>query len=431
MKYFLFLFLLLACEEPYNECNMTISDASEIQFWPVGTPSFNLEEEGYTDHYCFNQKFLCTGNRRFQGIDTEDINPYLIGFDEQGDEIFNQAYIKSSNLFLQPLADGVDDDWIADSSVHQPWTTGAAPSITISSPSGRSAYFLLKIYGAESMTDYAFDYSILRGISGTGQITLYVIDQAYYDAGGIGSPLGGFSLSTTNGTFVEEGTFNFTGVAGVPAYFMVLVYNNTGTTSAEINSIDLVGGSESSLFTYNLTMNPYDNSMCDKKVQFKIFDGDDPETDTELYYSDPVYFPSVWANTNHSGRVVIQFKSVVNFAGLIYNESSEYFSIELDGRFRKGKLVTAQKSLELSNVVLNLATSVKAQKVLTIDDVPDYMHKKITLGLAHTATGTVLVNDLEISVEEGYEEGDRPGTYPLTPAEIVLTDKNYYKHNIL
>jgi len=191
---------------------------------------------------------------------------------------------------------------------------------------------------------------------------------------------------------------------------------------------------------YSLSMTPSDESMCDKKIQFKIYTGTE-ETDgeldithedsEELFYSDFIDFVSSWANGPNSGRVDIQYRSIQNFAGLLYDSESEYFQIQLEGRFRKERKITEEKALELTEMVLNTAASVKKQRKLTIDDVPDYMHTKICLILAHAASGTVLVNGMEISKEEAYEEGERPETYPLTPAEIWLTDKNYYKHNVI
>ena len=424
MRKILILFLLLGCQEPdYKKCNMAlvISDASEIQFWATGTNSFNLEQMGFTDDYCFHQKFKCSGTRRFQGYEvTSDNDYYLIGFDKDGEEIFNEQFVKTSNLFLQALEDGVNDPI----GVGTNWTLGATPNVSIASALASSKFFYLKLYGAEASTNYSFTFDILRAISGVGQVNIYVVDQNYFDTG-LGSPLGSYTLAA------DTGTYDYTGVATVPAYIAVEVFNTSGTTDATINALDLVGQPDSQVFKHSLSMVPSDESMCDKFVTFKIFDGPDAETDDEIYYTDAVEFVTTWDNSSYDGRVVIQYKSVQNFADILYDESSEYFQIELTGRFRKERKQTAQKSLELTEMVLNTASSVKKQRKLTLDDLSDYMHTKVTLILAHAASGSVLVDGMEISVEESYEEGDRPETYPLTPAEVWLTDKDYYKHNVI
>jgi len=423
MKKILILFLLLGCQEPDNSCNMAlvVSDASEIQFTPTGQSSFNLEQMGFTDDYCFHQRFLCSSERKFQGYEVDvDNDYYLIAFDEAGVELYNEMFVKTSNLFLQALEDGINDPI----GVGTNWTLGAAPTVSIASALASSKFFYLKLSGAQASTDYSFTFDILRAISGTGQVNVYVVDQNYFDTG-LGSPLGSYTLVS------DTGQFDYTGVATVPAYIAIEVFNTSGTTSATINEFDLVGQPDSQVFKHSLSLTPSDESMCDKFVTFKIFNGPDTETDDEIYYSDSVEFVSVWENSNSSGRVVIQYRSIQNFAGLLYDSTSEYFSIELEGRFRKERKVTAQKSLELTEMVLNTAASVKKQRKLTLDDVPDYMHTKINLILAHAASGSVLVDGQEISVEESYEEGDRPETYPLTPADVILTIKDYYKHNVI
>jgi len=376
---------------------------------------------GFTDDYCFHQKFLCSSERKFQAYEVDvDNDYYLIAFDEDGVELYNDMFVKTSNLFLQALEDGINDPI----GIGTNWTLGIAPTVSISSALASSKFFYLKLSGAEASTDYSFTFDILRAISGTGQVNIYVVDQNYFDTG-LGSPLGSYTLAA------DTGQFDYTGVATVPAYIAIEVFNTLGTTAATINEFDLVGQPDSQVFKHSLSLTPSDESMCDKFVTFKIFNGPDPETDDEIYYSDSVDFVSTWANSSSSGRVVIQYRSIQNFAGLLYDSTSEYFSIELEGRFRKERKVTAQKSLELTEMVFNTAASVKKQRKLTIDDVPDYMHTKINLILAHAASGSVLVDGQEISIEESYEEGDRPETYPLTPAEVQLTIKDYYKHNVI
>src|SRR5688572_12379699 len=342
MRFLILCLLLYGCTPD----TMIISDASEIQFTATGQSSFNLETMGFTDDYCFHQKFLCTSQRRFQGYGADDLDAYLIAFDEDGAVLFNEAYTKSTNLFLQALIDGVNDPL----GVGTAWTLGAAPTVSVSGALGSSMLYYLKIYGAETLTDYDFLLDITRSISVTGQINIYIVDQNYYDTG-LGSPLGSFAMSA------DVQTYSYTGVAGVPAYLAVEVFNTSGTTSALINSIAWDGAAETLITTYSLEMTPSDESMCDKKVQFKIFDGNDPETDDELFYSDFIDFVSTWANSPSSGRILIQYKSIQNFADLIYNSTSEYFNIELEGRFRKERKITAQKTLELTEMVLNTAAS--------------------------------------------------------------------------
>lgn len=409
---------------------MTISDASEIQFWPVGETSFNLETEGYTDDYCFHQKFLCTGQRRFQGVDADGIQRdyWLLGFDEDGDEVFNEQFEidqESEDAFENlPFVDWVN----VPSGDGFPWTIDSTPSVTVSSGGFNTSDRL-----STPIEDIiAGTYTINYDLTISGSTTSIVLD---FRKSGIS--VGNATLSLASGSHVGSTSITLTDSPDeFRVYFSKLL---TGSRTLTLNnpfSMNIGTGP----VKYSLAMTPSDESMCDKKIQFKIYTGTD-ETDgelditdedsEELFYSDFVDFVSTWANGPDSGRVDIQYRSIQNFAGLLYDSESPYFQIQLEGRFRKERKITEEKSLELTEMVLNTAASVKKQRKLTIDDVPDYMHTKICLILAHAASGSVLVNGMEISKEEAYEEGERPESYPLTPAEIWLTDKNYYKHNVI
>jgi len=119
--------------------------------------------------------------------------------------------------------------------------------------------------------------------------------------------------------------------------------------------------------------------------------------------------------------------------GLIYDDNSPaYFNLSFDGQFTIPGFETTEKEIELTGMSINTATSLKKKKKLVINDVPEYMHEKIILALQHAPVGSVLVNGYEITLGDGYNIGtDRPGTYPQYPADIFLTLKNSYKHNVL
>lgn len=419
---------------------MVISDASEIQFWPTGTSSFNLEQEGYTDDYCFHQKFLCTSQRKFQGYDTEEIDYFLIGFDEDGEIVFNEQFVVTPPdppVTIDALEDGEN---VAGSG--SDWTVDSNPNVSVSNvaPPTESDIYRVAINDAEADTDYQFninfDYQASKppfSDDPEGVVRVSIFDSSMVELAFWTYPVSG----TLNLNFDED--LDYSGVAGVPAYVgvQVEITDGDGTILIDINSISAVA--TTGIYVYSLSMTPSDETMCDKKIQFKIYTGTEitdgeldieHEESEELFYSDFVDFVSTWANGPGSGRVLIQYKSIQNFADLIYDSESGYFNIELEGRFRKERKVTAQKVLELTEMILNTASSVKKQRKLTLDDVPDYMHTKICLILAHAASGSVVINGIEWSLEEEYEEGERPETYPLTPAEVFLTEKNYYKHNV-
>jgi len=154
----------------------------------------------------------------------------------------------------------------------------------------------------------------------------------------------------------------------------------------------------------------------------------------EIYYTDPVDFVSEWANSSYQGMVEILYTANQNTDdGLIYDDNSPaFFNLSFDGQFSQPDFETVEKEIELTGMSINTATSLKEKTKLIINDAPRYMHRKIILALQHAPVGSVLVNDEEITLGSGYTLGtDRPATYPQRPAEIVLTLKNSYKHNVL
>lgn len=554
MEKFLILLLLLGCKGPdLTKLNMTVSDASEIHFTRTGEKSFNLEEEGYTDDYCFHETFLCSGIRRFQAWDSILLKYDLFAYNCDGAQIFSTPYSVAQSYpgnGMDVFADVPLNQWTNKASgVGQTWQTGlTAPKVILTSGTiGSYALMPLKIAAPAGTYNIAFE-TINSAVACVLNVNMKkgatVIDNIINIPVPVGTHSGTFEVTLSEWCDTME-VFAFKASGAGTEVQLVSV-------STDITAIDATP------FVYSASMTPSDEGMCDKKVQFKImktkslddladftnnipqfgfstaetwtlganpsnnisaagysyylsgkiayyqtevinYDLDvdksshlqvvnlsetnvilntlasiplsvgnnsgsvsipfiantyrigfavyndtgtalnadinsialDDVTPVEVFYSDFVDFVSEWSNSSSSGRVDILFKSVQNFDDLFYNESSEYFQIQLDGRFRKERKITAQKVLELTEIVINTATSVKKQRKLMITDVPDYMHTKICAILAHAASGSVLVDGFEITVDGEYEEGtDRPDTYPLSPAEIFLTIKDYYRHNV-
>ncbi len=150
--------------------------------------------------------------------------------------------------------------------------------------------------------------------------------------------------------------------------------------------------------------------------------------ETTIGRTDEVLFTS----DNLCGKLV-QYKSVKNFAGIPYDADSDYFNIFIPGVFFHGRNPTDQKSLGLSNSrVINTSSTLKKQKKFSIQDCPDYMHTKIQLILQHAVSGSLLIDGVEWTLEESYDQDDSsPDSYPFSRAEVYLTRKNYVKRNVI
>lgn len=429
---------------------MTVSPASEIQFWRTGEEvSFNNENEGYTDDYKFYQKFICDAERKFQGYGTEDLN-YRLSILECGEEVETIDYTRTavggsagSDEVVEPIVLPDPNMWTSRNispslinwGVAGSWATLNFGSVAPSDETSEQLY-----------TDYAFVighiYNITvyvhRGFAGSAASTIREASLIIGDSGFNAvftetvNPIDGISDYSINIEFTatEQCTRIILQVreaqdgAGGGLFPTARFESSEGTDTTPV-----VPAVPPTYYLYTIEFTPDDLDLCDKFLSFKIYKTDAPEA--EEWYSDEVEFVSEWLNSPSSGRINIKYKSTQNFAELIYSEDSEYFSIDLEGRFRKEKKVTTQKTLELTDIVLNTASSLKVLRKLTADDLPDYMHTKVNLILAHASSGSVVINGKEWSVEEGYEEGTRPETYPLTPAEIFLTEKDAYYHNVI
>jgi len=165
------------------------------------------------------------------------------------------------------------------------------------------------------------------------------------------------------------------------------------------------------------------NTAVVKVYDFKVF--------SNVAHSDCVNFTDQLVDGPGNGSILIKYKSIQNFADLIYTPSSEYFSLRLQARFFHERQISANKSFTTTERILNTASSLKSQRKLSIDDVPAYMHRKIQLALAHSTSGSLLIDEVEWTIEENYELGSRPESYPMYPAEIWLTEKEFYKHNVI
>ena len=425
MKKILILLLLLSCET-----DMKISDACEIQFWPTGQPSFNEEIAGYTQQTCFSQKFLCTGNRKLQVLGgSQESSLLTLSVLENGTEIANLPFVNTPGeagnptyFDLPPLSSAysLPRGYID-------WSLGTNPSFEATPGGGavQSNYLVLDYDFVDGFT-----YNFVPKINYFGWGTIYFVVLNSLDAeveshsrALLGEPPpGGYPIDHPYNIPVE-----FTAGADYKkiAFYVQLTDFESGGGSVTTNSITSLVTPVYDYFLNTITFNPYDQGWCDKTLEFKIFD--DAE---EIFHSDTIEFVSVWANNVSSGRVNIQYRNSKNFAGLIYS-GTDYFSIDLDAQFRKEKQITTQKTTDSTDIILNTASTLKLQKLLRVSYVPDYMHRKINLILAHAASGSVLVNGTSITVEEGYDIDEVPSSYPLSQAEIYLTDKYYYKHNIL
>jgi len=424
-----------------------VSNASEIQFWPTGEESFNIKQEAYTEDACFHQKFLCTGLRKLQVLGGADDDQELrLSILEDGEEVetinFTQTDdgIPSSGGVTSAMSISALSTWLTRSISPSlaDWILSATPGVNVmgSGPFTPGESEILHS-GFAFILGYTYSititYTKLYNSGTSNPRTLYL--RAYDNSFNViqtvsettpASPGGTDSVTLT---FVSLGTETKIGVEVSDGSDIDIIINTVSGTQTTA----VVPAVPANYYLNSVSFSPYDYSLCNKFLTFKIIQkAVDLEDEIELFYSDSVEFVYEWVNSNHDGRVVIQFRSINNFAGLIYDEDSPYFSIDLDGQFVEPDFATTEKVSELTEMVINTASTLKEKSNLILNDLPRYMHRKVLLILQHSISGSVLVNDIEISLDGGsYELTKRDQKYNLKPAQIMLTHKNSYTHNVI
>lgn len=148
-------------------------------------------------------------------------------------------------------------------------------------------------------------------------------------------------------------------------------------------------------------------------------------TETIVAFSD---FLSV--KTTHENTRFIEYSNQSSFAGIDYVNDPRTFGIRVLSKFFVERDPEEDESEELSDGdVVKLSGSVKTQKLLELEPLPYYMHKKLKLILQHNY---ILIDDEEYTKEEAYEIGEPmgQGRYPFTLGKVWMTLKNSFVTNV-
>lgn len=426
MKYCIVLLLVFSCnfenDVPKRETclKMEISNAIPIQFWLNGEESFNQKTVGYVDDVCFNQKFKCSDEIRLQFLDNVSANYYLKGYDTNDNVLATLPFTKSqvypgnnSNIFHDYPLSGFTNKAIG---IGPTWTLGVLPSVSLGS--GITGSYAL----IESLTFPVGTYNISYKTTNTAAAAV-------------------FNVNILRSGVIIQNIINIPIAVGTDIYsdfqvtllqygdaIEIVAFKSTGSaTVVTLKSLTTnVLAIPATPFIYDIFFLPSSNGLCDQFVKFKILDS----IDTVLAFSDSVEFVTSWIDTPSSGSIYIQYDSVQNYAGIAY-PISEYYTIRLDGRFFHERRPLTTKSLALSSSSVSTSSTLKKQKLLTLDAMPDYMHTKVLEILSHSISGEVIINGLSYLLEDAYEQEELNPFNPLKSANVYLTDKNYLKRNVI
>lgn len=138
--------------------------------------------------------------------------------------------------------------------------------------------------------------------------------------------------------------------------------------------------------------------------------------------------------TSHDCTNLITYRNTTNFAGLNYASASPEttFSVRVKSVFFHEEPFDESEDHELSSdTMVQIWAKLERKKQLEIDFIPYYFHEKLRLILSH--------QEVEVNGTDYIKKKEDPYTivrtgnkrYPLQRGNVLLTDKNFIKRNLL
>lgn len=392
---------------------MIVSNALPIQFWPADQDTYNESEVCGVETFCFCQPVQCDDTIYVQvTAEDEDLTDFGIAFiDSEGVIVYSSFFGAGPTVTFSivPQIFGICDDEyqvvIYDSTgvetlpQAQDWVdTGLVPFIIASAG----------IFTAQHSNPS--DNSIAETPFSAPQNTEYVIRIGVTISGATGAfstiaaiqPVGGDILNDPSEyTFTANGTYSVD--------LRIKVFLNPQTTMTAIISTSTITGDP---ITVTITFTP----------ETPIYLDDSSIT----YKSDCLDI-----RTSQPCTELVTYSNHKNFAGLVYEgiTPTPEFSIRLPVVFFHESYPQEEEVHPLSNDTwIRLSSRIERKKLFDLGYMPYYMHQKTQLVLMH--------DNIEIQGEQwkkrdsyNIEEGSK--RYPKPKANVLLTDKNFIKRNVI
>lgn len=417
--YLFFVILLIGCSCAQDCEEMTQSDALPLQWVPEGIKTFNEQRYCGIEHRCWYQPWRCDVDVVDQFYDASIRDYVLRALDAQGVQLFEKEYVVTDFNFLDPLRDwtviaGPDANWSAVGSDHP---LVVFPDFLAQSDRLKSDVVL------QTGKTYRIMYSFTSSTAATA-VTFYFRDAMGVDITPAIPPIA-VPVGTTSG-YVDV-------TLDDPCVDITLEVTCTlgETPACTLNYVNLYDTELlNTNIIYTASFNPDDEGICKNLVKFELWDV------TEL---EPVRISRTDLMDFRESDCIVawDYTAGVDYAGLVYimpeGEETPIFHLCTEGVFAHERNVTEEVVVELTQETIGTATSLKKQKLLTIQDAPDYFHTKVELMLAHGFLGSV-TDDLYNRTwlrEEKYDKQLRDRRYILKEGNVQLTDMNYLKRGAI
>lgn len=344
----------------------------------------------------------------------------LRALDSQDVELFEKPYMATSFSLFQPLA-----DWVELSDGNEPWSDIGTSTPSVALATSTVSNRIKSVVDLVAGKTYRVVYTVTKASGGDVDLTL-----RFRNAGIDVTPLPSVITISTDAA-PTSGFFDIVLDSDADDFTLLGEVGFVGSTNLTINSFVLYDIENANTnVVYSLTFNPDDEGICKKLVKFELWDVTDAE-EVRISRTDLMDFKesdciSAW-----------DYTSTQNYAGLLYllpeGEEAPIFRLCIEGVFAHERELTEDVVVELTEQTIGTATSLKKQKLLTVQDAPDFFHRKIQLMLAHGFIGSVtddIYNRTWVR-EEKYEKEIRDRRYIFKEGNVQLTDINYLKRGVI
>jgi hypothetical protein len=404
-KLLIFVVILIGCSEEHEAvkkiCSpfrMTISDAIPVQFWINGVETYNQKEVCGITQACFCQPFNCDDEIRIQFQDDNFLGLYYYL------RILDSASTEIQSLSFSEIATGVyqlsfvpSELGICDEQIRLAIEKVLAYSDDVSRPTfingdwsnvGSGQTWLFDFYAGIDLLTLSkrlrHSFTATEGqeltITVTGQVQLA---GATYLKAFFGSQVVNFGA-------IAMGNYSFTQSVILEDDISYIEFEAAagGAPTFLIESVEISGD--------------FSNSDC------------------------------LDIRTSHDCTALIRYDNSKDFADIEYSDFSPTaeFYLRIPAVFFHETNPSEQENFETSGqTIVRLRNEIKIKKLLEVGFMPDYMHRKLMLILAHD---TVEIDGETWVQQDPYEKPDPSNKrYPLKKATVLLTQQGYIKRNIL
>jgi len=427
-------------------CMTIISDGQPVQMWLNGQQVYNNQQPGYIDKYCFHQEFKCTTAIPFQiresSIDKTyklrvldaKTNEVLVEVPYTKRDIYNTTTSLDQLQFVNPEFEVSMFGWgNFGGLIPFNWdvsgirANGAGPNAAVYQSRDTKwppGHYVIEVDVDDFSTGGSAPFTRTVQLRGSND------DFATFDVLGAGTP------PVPRGGVLTAVTIEF----DMPTAYKDLgfVFSKDGPTGGTLINLRVdrikfisVPEADYSGSVHDLSFTPSTYGLCDKAVVFNVIE--DSGAEVLFAYSDIVKLP-----TMPTANVEVKYKSIKPYASLYYDDESTYFSFLIPARFYVGRDKTETEGLELSNnKVIDISGSLKKQRELVVEYMPEYMHNKLIIALQHAISGSLKVTEGIDEYEwvldgEEYQYVDSQAeTFDMKAARIWLTRKDYYLTNVI